>query len=203
MILEGRSRRQVADFLNDNDILTPSAYLNIITNKDMKVMKKWNSEMVNRVLRNENYTGTLFQGKRRKLNYRVNKQIQLDKENWIITPNHHEAIISKEMFDNVQEILDNHFVRINRKGVLDNLSGFIKCNDCKGKMCLKNGKNKDYYYCTNYFKKMCTSHSIEKTRLEQMILEELKTDEIKRKYLYEKINAIYINDDKTISIDYK
>jgi hypothetical protein len=52
-------------------------------------------------LKNENYTGTLLQGKRRKLNYRVNKQIQLDKKNWIIIPNHYEAIISKEEFDKV------------------------------------------------------------------------------------------------------
>ena len=44
-------------------------------------MKKLNSEMVNTILKNENYTGTLLQGKRRKLNYRVNKQVQLEKEN--------------------------------------------------------------------------------------------------------------------------
>ena len=47
MILDGKSRRQVADFLNDNDILTPIEYLNININKDITVMKKWNSEMVN------------------------------------------------------------------------------------------------------------------------------------------------------------
>lgn len=66
-------------------------------------MKKMNSEMVNTILKNKNYTGTLLQGKRRKLNYRVNKQFQLEKKNWIITPNHHEAIINKEKFDKVQE----------------------------------------------------------------------------------------------------
>ena len=60
MILNGKSRREVANFLNDNDILTPSEYLNINTNKDVTVMKNWNSEMVNSILRNENYTGTLF-----------------------------------------------------------------------------------------------------------------------------------------------
>lgn len=64
MILDGKSRKEVADFLNYNDILTPSEYLNININKDMTVMKKWNSEMVNSILRNENYTGTLFQGKK-------------------------------------------------------------------------------------------------------------------------------------------
>ena len=97
----GKSRRQVADFLNDNDILTPSEYLKINTDKDTTIMKKWNPEMVNSILRNENYTGTLFQGKKRKLNYRIDKKIKLAKENWIVTENHHEAIISKEDFDKV------------------------------------------------------------------------------------------------------
>ena len=203
MILDGKSRRQVADFLNDNDILTPSENLNINTNEGISMVKKWNPEMVNTILKNENYTGTLFQGKRRKLNYRVNKQIRLDKENWIITPNHHEAIISKEKFDKVQDILNNYVTRTNRKGNLDTLSGFLKCGDCKGQMHLKKGKNKSYYYCTNYFNKKCTSHSIEKTKLEEMILEKLKLNKITRSYLYESVKTIYINDDKTISIDYK
>jgi len=37
MILDGESRRQVAEFLNDNDILTPSEYLNINKNKNVKI----------------------------------------------------------------------------------------------------------------------------------------------------------------------
>lgn len=49
--------------------------------------------MVNKILRNENYTGTLFQGKKRKLNYRVNKQIDLDRGNWIIP-----QIIMKQLY---------------------------------------------------------------------------------------------------------
>ena len=60
--------------------------------------------MVNSILRNENYIGTLFQGRKRKLNYRVDKKINIDKENWIITENNYEAIISKEIFDKVQDI---------------------------------------------------------------------------------------------------
>jgi DNA invertase Pin-like site-specific DNA recombinase len=201
MILDGKSRKEIADYLNNNEILTPSEYLRI--NKDITVMKKWNSEMVNKILRNENYTGTLFQGKRRKLNYRVNKKINVDKEDWIVTENHHEAIISKEKFDKVQNILDNYTTRTNKRGSFDVLSDFIKCSDCRGKIILKNGKNKSYYYCTNYFNKNCTSHSIEKNKLEKMILEELKIDKITRNYLYEKINVVYINNDKTINIEYK
>lgn len=37
MILDGKSRRQVTDFLNDNHILTPSEYLNIDKNKNVKM----------------------------------------------------------------------------------------------------------------------------------------------------------------------
>ena len=70
-------------------------------------------------------------------------------------------------------------------------------------MIIKGGKNKKYYYCANYFHKKCTSHSIEKIKLENMILEELKINEITRNYLYEKVEAIYINIYKTINIKYK
>ena len=104
MILDGKSRKEVADYLNKKQTLTPSEYLQINTNKDVTVIKKWNPEMINKILRNENYIGTLFQGKKRKLNYRVNKKINIDKENWIVTENYHEAIISKEIFDKVQDI---------------------------------------------------------------------------------------------------
>ena len=62
MILNGKSWREVADFLNDNDILAPSEYLKINMDKDTNIIKKWNPEMVNSIFRNENYTGTLFQG---------------------------------------------------------------------------------------------------------------------------------------------
>ena len=126
MILDGKSRKEVSEFLNQNDILTPSEYLKINTNKDVTVMKKWNPEMVNSILRNENYTGTLFQGKKRKLNYRVDKKINIDKENWIVTENHHEPIISKEKFDKVQDIL-NRQAKVNKDGSIGILSGFLKC----------------------------------------------------------------------------
>src|SRR5574344_739328 len=119
--------------------------------------------MVNRILRNENYTGTLFQGKKRKLNYRVNKEIEIDKENWIITENHHETIITKEDFDKVQTILDRKS-KTNKEGTLDVFSGFLKCDNCGNKMTMKKSKNKVYYYCTEYYRnKNCeNSESIEK-----------------------------------------
>ena len=210
MVLYGKSRKEISNYLNKKEIMTPSEYLkiNINSDKDIKVLKKWNPEMVNRILRNENYTGTLFQGKKRKLNYRVNKKIVIDKDDWIITENHHEAIISKEDFDKVQAILDNNKARMNTMGTYDIFSGYIKCNDCDSTMIIRKGKNKKYYYCSSYIKNgLCTKHSITKDELEEMVLKELKLrnniDKLNRKIIYNYIKCIYVKENKKIDIKYK
>lgn len=204
MILDGKSRRQVADFLNDNDILTPSEYLNINTNKDISVMKKWNSEMVNSILRNENYTGTLFQGKKRKLNYRIDKKIKLDKANWIVTENHHEAIISKEDFDKVQDILDRKS-KVNKDGSIDILSGILKCKCCGSNMIKRTSKGKVYYYCSNYYrKKNCENNkSTSKSVLEKFIKKELNITEITRLNINNNIKYISVFSNNEIKIVYQ
>lgn len=204
MILDGKSRREVADFLNDNDILTPSVYLKINTNKDITVMKKWNSEMVNSILRNENYTGTLFQGKKRKLNYRVDKKINIDKENWIVTENHHEAIISKKKFDKVQEIL-NRKSKVNKDGSIDILSGILKCKCCGSNMVKRSSKEKVYYYCSNYYrKKNCENNrSMSRSILDELIKKELKIIDITRLNINNNIKYIYVVSNDEIEIIYK
>ena len=204
MILDGKSRREVADFLNDNDILTPSEYLKINTDRDMTVMKKWNSEMVNSILRNENYTGTLFQGKKRKLNYRVDKKISIDKKDWIVTENHHEAIVSKEKFDKVQYILDRQ-AKANKDGSIDILSGFLKCKCCGGNMIKRTSKERVYYYCSNYYRnKTCENNeSISENKLIEIINEKLNLSNITRLELENKVKCIYIDKNKNVKIDIK
>ena len=201
MILNGKSRREVADFLNNNDILTPSEYLKINTDKDTTIMKKWNPEMVNSILKNENYTGTLFQGKKRKLNYRIDKKIKLDKENWIVTENHHEAIISKEKFDKVQEILDRKS-KVNKDGSIDLLSGILKCKCCGSNMIKRTSKGNVYYYCSNYYRtKNCKNNkSISKSILEEFIKKELNINEITRLNINNNIKYISVVSNNEIEI---
>ena len=69
----------------------------------------------------------------------------MKKENWIITPNHHEAIISKEKFDKVQDIL-NRQAKVNKDGSIGILSGFLKCKCCGGNMIKRTSKERVYYY---------------------------------------------------------
>ena len=49
MILLGKSRKEIADFLNDNNILTPSLYKinkEKINNEEFALSKKWNAEIL-------------------------------------------------------------------------------------------------------------------------------------------------------------
>lgn len=157
--------------------------------------------MVNSILRNENYTGTLFQGKKRKLNYRVNKKINIDKENWIVTENHHEAIINKEKFDKVQDILDRQ-TKVNKDGSIDLLSGFLKCKCCGSNMVKRSSKRKVYYYCSNYYrKKICENNkSVSRSILDELIKKELNITDITRLNKDDNIKYISVFSNNKIEI---
>ena len=176
MISCGKSRKEVADFLNDNDVLTPSLYKidkERTNNEEFVLSKVWNGEIVNRILRNETYIGTLIQNVKVKPNYRENKLIDVNKDDWIKTENHHEAIISKDEFDEVQKILDRK-TKVNKNNELDLFSGYLKCFHCCEHLIIRKSKNQVYYYCSSYIKnKSCLKYSINKKKLEKLVIEEL------------------------------
>ena len=210
MISIGKSRKEVADFLNDNNVLTPSLYKiekERANNEELVLSKRWNAEIVNRILRNETYTGTLIQNVKVKPNYRDNKLIDVNKEDWIKTENHHEAIISKDDFDEVQKILDRK-IKVNKNNEIDLFSGYLKCSHCESGLVIKKSKNQIYYYCSSYIKdKICLKYSINKKKLEQMVKDELiknfNIEHLDRKVLNELIDMIYITDKNDIKIVFK
>ena len=53
---------------------------------------------VRRILKNEIYTGVLIQGKTKKINYKIDKRLKLDKEEWVRCEGAVPAIISKRKF---------------------------------------------------------------------------------------------------------
>ena len=212
MILVGKSRKEIADYLNDNNVLTPSLYKinkEKTNSDDLILSKEWNAEIVNRILRNEVYIGTLIQNVKVKPNYRDNKLVDVNKEDWIKTENHHEAIISKDEFDEVQKILDRK-IKVNKNNELDLFSGYLKCFHCGEHLIIRKSKNQVYYYCSSYIKnKSCIKYSINKMKLEQLVIVELnnllsiKLEKLDRKILNKYINMIYIIDKDNIKIELK
>ena len=66
----------------------------------------WNKTTIRRILKNEVYIGNTIGRKVKKINYKLKKQIMLDKDKWIKVENTHEPIIPKEDFEKVQNILN-------------------------------------------------------------------------------------------------
>ena len=92
------------------------------------------------------------------------------------------------------------------------LLSYLKCADCGSLLYLKKGKNKKYYYCKNYIKNSkCTSHSVEQEKLYDEVIQiindskglNITNEELDDTLLYEFIDIIYINEDKSVKIIFK
>lgn len=66
----------------------------------------WNGTTIRRILKNEVYIGNTIGRKVKKINYKLKKQIMLNKDDWIKVENTHEPIIFKEDFEKVQNVLN-------------------------------------------------------------------------------------------------
>lgn len=103
MRIAGYSAEKIVRAFNEEKILSPymykkannSNYKTSFANSEMSV---WKPYSVRRILNNEIYTGVLQQGKTRKINYKLNKRINLNKEEWVCCEETVPAIISKEQF---------------------------------------------------------------------------------------------------------
>jgi len=204
IFLLGKSRKEIADYLNNQNILIPKLYRK---SSNEIIMSKWNSEIINRLLKNETYIGNLVQGRKRKQSYRSTKIIDVNKDEWIVVPNHHQAIISKEDFKKVQELLSKT-KRVNKYNQIDLFSGYLKCADCDKELTIRKSKNQVYYYCSSYVRnKECTSHSINKIKLEELVKKEIfkkkKIENLNRKILSDIIEDIYVKENKEIEIKFK
>ncbi|MGN0607138.1 MAG: recombinase family protein [Oscillospiraceae bacterium] len=99
LFLEYRSFSYIAGYLNKAGIPSPMKY------KNNSADNLWNSVTVKNILTNETYAGNITQNKRRKINCKINKRINLDRSQWITIKNTHAPIITYEMFSEVQDII--------------------------------------------------------------------------------------------------
>ena len=174
MILNGKSKKEIANELNQCGILPPALYKmneSIAKSKKTETMGLWNTKMIDRILHNRAYTGDLIQGKRKRISHKVHKLVINDKEDWIICPAHHIPLISKEEFEQVQNIIYSRDIRINKNEEYDIFSGHLKCNECGRTLTIRKSKKYSYYYCTSYLKmKECSKHTTNKNELEKTVL---------------------------------
>ena len=184
MSLEGYSRDGIAKKLNQEGILTPSEYkrkvqgLKYANALEKAGAKGWAYPTINVILRNRVYTGAMVQHKSEKISYKVEKYQYIPEEQQYIVEGMHEAIISKDTFEQVQELMKKRtrtpgFNSEVRK--VNPYAGIIVCGDC--------GYNfqrvtcRDGYECGTYHKKgntVCYSHFIKKEVLDSIVKNEIQ-----------------------------
>ncbi len=105
MRADGCSYQEIADYLNKNNIESPSNYKyrkGILKNKRFSKPCLWGYDYVGRLLMNPVYIGTIAQGRKQCRNETKKKIVVMPQEKWHTKENMHEAIISEELWNAVQ-----------------------------------------------------------------------------------------------------
>lgn len=194
--LSGKSIKNIAFSLTKEEVKTPSEYAGI--KNTQKVIKgAWNEVTIRRILTNEVYIGNMIQNKKKKVNYKVKKQVAIKKSEWIKIENTHEGIIAKEDFYAVQSILEKRSY-IPKKGEKHLLTGLVYCAKCGSRVTFirRYEKNKFYMLCntTKNFRKLgkCDMCSFYEEDVNKMVIDEIT-----------KIASEYVNKEKIINNTFK
>ncbi len=184
LCIEGLGPTQIANWLRENQVLSPTAYQkkNGIphNHKQQKNPYNWNAGMVISILERLEYLGHKVNFRYKQKSYKTKKKIKTDPSEWLIFENSHPAIISQEIFDTVQKLRSETKRRPTRLGDMGLFSGIVRCGLCGSKMylCRRNGqRDRDYYVCSGYRKSKNSCPEAKLIRgalLENLVLEELK-----------------------------
>ena len=184
--VSGTSILGIARRLNELGIPNPTAYkkgcgLHYAHSTGEANDGFWPDSSVRRILKNQVYTGCLVQGKNRIKSYKLKVSEAVPRDKWLISPDTHEPIIDRELFEKAQSLFERDMRASPQTGQVTLLSGLMKCADCGRAMNRKliSQPNRDYsYYICSTFKKMnrgaCTKHSIRSDRVEEIVLETLR-----------------------------
>jgi len=180
----GVSAREIMTRLNADGIIPPQEYYYQTKNRKnpRRTNGLWADSVVKAVLRNEAYIGNMVQGKVGTISYKNNKTVAKPKEEWLRAENTHEPIISRELWDRVQALLEkNQITRTHKDGGTHLFSSILYCADCGYKLRGQTERKdrpgggeyrRNYYTCGNYArsgKAACTIHSISESTLTELV----------------------------------
>lgn len=156
---EGAGLNTITVRLNEAGYLPPSHYKNtqgIITHENLIGNGNWNTRTVARILHAQVYTGDLVQGRTKIVDH---QQVEASEMEWTVVHGTHEAIISHELFETVQHILEKAAQqskeRVIREYTPNILKGKVFCACCGGSLHRQRNIRKksadvyNYYCLTN------------------------------------------------------
>ncbi|MDE6454879.1 MAG: recombinase family protein [Dysosmobacter sp.] len=189
MCAAGMGARSIATKLNTEGILSPTEYTRFRKHNpdtDGEFVRKgfWTRTYVQFMLKNEIYVGSMVQGRQYTPSYRSKKREPIPKEDWIVVPNMHEPIVSRELFDEAQEKLKTRKKVCTGPSDLPHLfSGLFFCEACGSSMHLGYTQKRKYIYyscakSTAIGSVACSTHYINYNTLYQVVQEDIKRNAI-------------------------
>lgn len=177
---QGMGQLGIAKLLNREGVPSPSEYKRAMgeryhNGRRLQQTSYWTYATVHRMLKNRMYAGDMEQGRtfRATLHGRAQKKRQ---EDWVVVPDTHQAIISKEQWERVQRRLDLRGKEPNFQQNISPFAGFLRCGDC-GRAMVKGRQGDTIYYCCGSYKRygptVCSRHGISHAELEAIILQDI------------------------------
>lgn len=197
--ISGRTPTEIAQGLRCDKILTPARYKMNLGVANYRILESnpcyWKTQMIWQILEKEEYIGSTINLKTAKISYKQRNCRMRPREDWLIFPDSHEAIISKEDFEIARKMMGHKRVIQrqnwkNKTGHENLFAGLLYCeNGHKLSFCPqeKAGVNLDHYKCHHFRRAGDTcsgGHYLRKEVLEDIILNELQ----------ELINSFQINE---------
>lgn len=184
---------RIARIMNESDYDCPRKYRYSIgiTKSDRYKNSKWGRTTINTILTNRAYIGDMVQGKVKQELCNNIVMHYTNKDDWIVVEGTHEAIIERNLFFEVQDILEKKKTEqaVRRKNSKSReykeenlLIGRIKCGCCGKSMNLaqnvRGNSISRSYYCSGYKElreAVCTNKNrINKSSVESKVLESIK-----------------------------
>lgn len=187
----GDSSRKIAMDLNQDKVFPPLKYRVLFTGNfteegATRASDFWNYTTVKRILKNQVYLGHTILGKSKKVSVKSKKKIPVPKEEWAVTKNTHEPLVSEEIFQRAQENLGKGtrdyraYDRV-RKSIF---SGIAYCAICGHALCscgtVYKGEREKYWYlgCINKrndISNPCTGSRIRYNTLVSLVKDDLNS----------------------------
>ena len=189
LCLEGKGTQLISQELMKRKIPRPSAFVENaekLYGLTEENKYQWSHRMVLNVLRDPVYCGNMARNKRPTLSFKNSKRMYIPKSDYIYAKNTHEGIVSEEIWEQVQTMIDNRKCN-NKKGLYyDNIfQGLVRCPKCGYALTPKTDyrlKKKElidfvHFSCSTYKKygvNACSSHRIEARDLYNIVLEDIQ-----------------------------
>ena len=188
----GDSSIKIALELTQEGVITPSKYRafyrdNFGPKGLSQVSDKWNKTTVKRILQNEVYLGHTVLGKTQKVSVKSKKKRKVSKEDWAVTYNTHEPLVSQSLFDKAKLNIARGTKKACENAYTRNsiFRGLVFCKKCGHALCSGGTVYKDerdkYWYltCTNN-RKDAVDRCDSRTRIKYSALLEIVRSELNK-----------------------